>query len=217
MGRGIPSTGRSVAARYGFAVVVTALAVLARIGLAPLWGLELPFITFFPAVMASAWFGGFGPGLTTTLLSAASAYSLWMGPQFSVRMIHPGVVIALGVFVAIGVFISVLTEALYTARIRQAADEAQRASEARFRLFVESAPDAIVILDQGGRIVLVNAQTERVFGYPREELLGQSVELLMPERYRGRHTPLPARAPWAPASSCSGSGRTAPSPRSRSA
>jgi PAS domain S-box-containing protein len=54
--------------------------------------------------------------------------------------------------------------------------------------FLEVAPDAMVIVDQEGRIVLVNAQTERVFGYLRGELLGQSVEILVPERYRGAHT-----------------------------
>ncbi|HET8578496.1 MAG TPA: ATP-binding protein [Methylomirabilota bacterium] len=190
MGRFAPASRHSFAARYGFAVIVTALAVLVRVGLTPVWGLDVPLITFYPAIMASAWFGGFGPGLTTTLLSALTAHYLWMGPQSSVRMTQPGVIVALGVFVAVGVFISVLTEALYRTSSRLAANEARRASETRFRNFLESAPDAIVIIDRGGRIVLVNAQTERLFGYRREELSGQPVELLMPERYRGRHADL---------------------------
>lgn len=54
--------------------------------------------------------------------------------------------------------------------------------------FLEVAPDAMVIVDRDGRIVLVNAQTERVFGYDRHELLNQPVEKLVPERYRGVHT-----------------------------
>ena len=70
---------------------------------------------------------------------------------------------------------------------RKRAEQAQRASEAKFRLLVESAPDAIVIIDQRGQIVLVNSQTERLFGYTREELSGRPVEFLMPERYRRRH------------------------------
>ncbi len=61
------------------------------------------------------------------------------------------------------------------------------ASETKFRGFVESSPDATVIVGQDGRIVLVNAQGERLFGYRREELLGQPLELLMPERYRRSH------------------------------
>lgn len=59
--------------------------------------------------------------------------------------------------------------------------------DARFRGMVEAAPDAIVIADGTGRIVLVNAQTEILFGYSREEMLGQAVEMLLPERFRQAH------------------------------
>jgi sigma-B regulation protein RsbU (phosphoserine phosphatase) len=52
---------------------------------------------------------------------------------------------------------------------------------------LESTPDAMIIVDGSGRIVLVNRQTEQMFGYARKELLGQSVEVLIPPRYRSRH------------------------------
>ena len=59
--------------------------------------------------------------------------------------------------------------------------------ERLFHGFLEAAPDAVVIIDGDGVIVQVNSQAERLFGYPRVELLGRPVEVLMPERFRGSH------------------------------
>ena len=73
---------------------------------------------------------------------------------------------------------------------RKAAELALRESEQRFRLVVEAAPNAMVMIDQAGKIVMVNTQTERVFGYSRAEMVGQPVEMLVPERFRGHHPEL---------------------------
>jgi PAS domain S-box-containing protein len=63
----------------------------------------------------------------------------------------------------------------------------RKQAEERFRNLLESAPDAIVIVDAHGRIVLVNSQTEELFGYRRDEIVGESVEILVPPRFRGAH------------------------------
>src|SRR3990167_1709944 len=55
------------------------------------------------------------------------------------------------------------------------------------RLAIEAAPNGMLIVDEEGRIALVNSQVERMFGYPREELIGQPIEILVPSEFRDGH------------------------------
>lgn len=75
---------------------------------------------------------------------------------------------------------------------REMTEAALRESEERFRLAVEAAPSGMVMTDSDGRIMLVNADAERLFGYDREELVGRPIEMLLPERFRRRHPALRA-------------------------
>src|SRR5579872_2313065 len=70
---------------------------------------------------------------------------------------------------------------------QERAARSQAESERRFRDLLEAAPDAIIEVDRDGRIVLLNRVTEKMFGYPREQLLGQPVEVLIPESLRPTH------------------------------
>jgi len=66
-------------------------------------------------------------------------------------------------------------------------NEELKKKEEQFRGLLEAAPDAMVIVNREGRIVFANAQTDGLFGYKRDELIGQTVELLIPERHRNQH------------------------------
>src|SRR5204862_4708539 len=64
----------------------------------------------------------------------------------------------------------------------------RKKAEERFRLVVESAPNAMILVNQEGIITLVNKQTEVLFGYVRSELIGQKLEVLLPDRFSGDHS-----------------------------
>lgn len=97
---------------------------------------------------------------------------------------HRGTVIAV---VAVMVLQTALAVGLLLQRRnRRRAEQEVRQQEEKFRLVVEAMPSAIATINPDGRIVLVNSQTEKTFGYTRDELVGLSIERLLPERFEGQ-------------------------------
>jgi PAS domain S-box-containing protein len=178
-------------ARYAVAVGATAIAVGLHAALSRLWGVDLPFITFYPAIMVSAWFGGFWPGLVTTFLSAAATVYLWLPAMVSLRAELLAKGTGLVAFVAVGLLIGGLTGALHRAR-RQVTDKArelqaqavsatqQEAAIAQLAAIVQSSDDAIVSKTLEGRISSWNKGATRMFGYSAEEAIGRSITLIIP-------------------------------------
>jgi PAS domain S-box-containing protein len=162
-------------AAYATAVALVGVSLLLRLWLAR-WVAEAPLMLFLPAIIAAAFLGGGGAGLLAVALSAAAAW--WFLLSDESFLVHLN---SLALFVLVGVINVVAIGAL-----RRAVSKVKRlnrtltSSEERFRRMIESAPDAMVIADEQGRIALVNAQAEKLFGYQRNELIGQSVELLIP-------------------------------------
>jgi PAS domain S-box-containing protein len=87
------------------------------------------------------------------------------------------------VSVALG-FVAAMASGNAEEKLRRRAESDRLASEAKLRSYFESASEAIIAVSAGGHIVLVNRRTEEMFGYARDELLGQKLEILLPDRYR---------------------------------
>jgi len=185
--RSIPGRRLPRILAYVVALLVVLGAGAARYELNPIWGSKLPYITFFPAVAAAAWFGGLGPGLVATALSATCALA-FLPPVGRLRVDDGYDLIGLALFTAVAVFIVVLTEALHRTRRRaELLRDAPSQAEARLRGVIASATDAIITIDADQKITLFNAAAEATFGYPARELIGETLDRLIPERFRTVH------------------------------
>jgi PAS domain S-box-containing protein len=176
-------------ARYGVAIAAALIAIALRLVLDPIWDSRLPYITLFPAIMLSAWFGGLWPGVVTTAVCAVAADYFWIEPSGFSTIDHPADALGLLIFCAVGVLISGLNEAWRRGTIA-VVDASHRlaASEARTAGILDAALDCIVTMDHEGRVVDFNDSAERTFGYRRSEIVGLPMaDLIIPPRLRDEH------------------------------
>jgi two-component system, LuxR family, sensor kinase FixL len=175
---------RQEALRYALAPVAVAIAFLARLALTPILGDASPYLLFVPAVLTAAGLGGLGPGLLATGLSVVFGFFVsTISPSLSV----PEIVDA-ALFTLIGVGIAWSGEQLQRNRIRAAASTRDAlAREAHLASILDTVPDAMIVIDEGGIVQSFSPAAERLFGYSAAEMIGKNVKMLMPSPYRENH------------------------------
>jgi PAS domain S-box-containing protein len=192
---------RSLGNRYAVTLCVTTLTLVLTLFVEPFRD-HNPFLIPIIAITLSVWYGGFGPGLASTILAAVTI-TYFASPSLSTS---PEDRLRLGVFILACLLINALHEVLHRkhTEARQFTQELERQvaertaelegktaslreSELRFRSVAESANDGIIVADHEARILSWNKAAETIFGYREEEVLGKPVTVLMPERYIETH------------------------------
>ncbi len=199
--------------RYAVAVSSVAAGLGLRFALGNALGSTVPYITFFPAVMWAAWFGGIGPGILTTVLSLLSIYFA-IPPFRRLGASSTGIIDSI-VFVSVSVFISVLSEALRRARARSeerlrhvTSETARRASAEEalaeskreadrerdlLHITLSSIGDAVITADAKGKVTFLNSVAQQLTGWSQTGAIGRAISDVFV--IRTEETGLPLESP----------------------
>ncbi|MGO9019543.1 MAG: PAS domain S-box protein [Syntrophobacteraceae bacterium] len=176
-------TNRPVWLRFTVGVLVVVAAAAVRLQFLGVLELHSPFLTFYPAVAIAALYGGFGPGLLATVVSAALADYFWIEPVGQFGIANATDLISMVIFLASCALISYLAEAAYRAQARaHKAEELSKLSAEREKAeallkrqaeLLHLSYDAIVVWRRGGPIETWNKGAEELYGYSQEEAVGR--------------------------------------------
>jgi PAS domain S-box-containing protein len=159
---------RSIMLRYVIAVLAVALALLLTL---LLWSVFQPHssLLFLAAVMFSAWYGGLGPGVLSTVLSTLMSVYFFEPPPYTLSITLVDILRS-SIFVLVALLISSLNA------MRQRTEETLRKREEQIRLIADSVPILISYIDSGQRYRFNNQTYEQWFGYSRQEIMGKHLK-----------------------------------------
>lgn len=167
-------------AGYLLAAIAVAIVFSIRLSLHSVLGDTAIFVVFIPGILLPAIAGGIGPGLLALALSLVGA--IYIG-GWDVAAGLQGVV-----FATVGLVIAWMGEMLHHARrALDKTEETLRAQREHLRSILDTVPDATVVIDDRGLITSFSAAAVRQFGYTEAEVIGQNVNILMPEPYHREH------------------------------
>jgi PAS domain S-box-containing protein len=159
---------------------MVAVATIVRVCLDP-WLAGAQFITLFPAVIGTTYLSGTAAGLLAAGLSAVAAWYFVMPPAYSLALADANEINALGVFLLVALF-----DVFLVAAVRASLADVRDLNSVLVTTF-HAHPDGVLIVDAHGTIVDCNGRMQAMFGHSRDALLGAPLDMLLPERLRGRH------------------------------
>lgn len=186
---------RTAAQTAALVLVSVAVSALVRLGLNPFLGRRAAFITFFPALVFSAWVGGWAGGSAAIVLSTLAAVVFFLSPHVLFQ-ISPADQVTLIIFVLVGLSISAIGSAQHKMqrKAEKSSEESRQTalalqdSEARKTAILAAALDCVISINREGRIAEFNPAAEKTFGYSAAEALGQPIaETVIPPSLRPAH------------------------------